>query len=270
MIPVQRGAEPAKLLAERDKQLARLRAMPTPFDPREIKGYRIIVHELATRQNFKCCYCEAKLRDTFNPVDHFRPKGAANRMPGSNARHGYWWLAFTWENLLFCCPDCNSSGKKEHFPLANGSTALQAEQNPPGNEIVLLLDPCSGINPAEHIEYVHAIQGKTGYWYARPRNGSILGGHTIEVCNLNQQALLGSRNDHIACHVQRDINYLSLAINSGKKKAILKEFQRISALFAPKMPYSLFTYDVLRANFPDATLLAAINETWPNPAEIGK
>ena len=272
MIPITRGPEPAKLATKRAEQLKHLRTIKPPPVSDDIIGYRIIAEELWKSQRFKCCYCEAHIRLSYNAVEHFRPKGAANRSPGSLERHGYWWLAFHWDNLLFCCPDCNSSAKKDQFPLAHGSTALQAEENPPGNEIAMLLDPTSGINPAEHIEYVHTVQGKrqTRHWYARSRNGLEPGNQTIKVCGLNQQALLQSRDIHIQCHVQKVMDGLDAALASRKKKDILREFQRASALFLPNMPYALLTYDALRAHFPDATLLATIKQTWPTPAEIGK
>ena len=41
----------------------------------------------------KCCYCEQKIEQF--PVEHYRPKSI------------YYWLAYSWDNLLFCCPKCN-------------------------------------------------------------------------------------------------------------------------------------------------------------------
>ena len=272
MIPIQRGPEPAKLAAERHKQLTILRALTQAPVSDDITGYRIVADELAKLQNYKCCYCEFKLRTSYNDVEHFRPKGAADRTPGSNERHGYWWLAFCWENLLFACPNCNRSAKKTFFPLANGSTALQAEEDPPGNEIALLLDPASGINPAEHIQYVYEVQGKnkTGHWFARPRNGSEQEVQTIEVYGLNQQALLESRNDYIFSYVQDKISDLENVIKKGRKRDILLAFQRASDLFRHHMAYSLLSYDVLCANFPAALLQAAIKQSWPPRSSIGK
>jgi uncharacterized protein (TIGR02646 family) len=272
MIPIQRGPEPAVLVQKRETQLNHLRSLGRPPVSKEITGYEVAKAALSKQQNGKCCYCEGKIRTSYNDVEHFRPKGMAERKPGSTERHGYWWLAYCWENLLFACPDCNRTAKKAQFPLAIGSIALKAEETPPGKEIVLLLDPASGINPAEHIQYVLVTQGKTNIpnWYAMPRNASALGTHTIEVCELNQIPLLSSRTDHIDCHVQKIISDLENAIKSRKKTKIKAHFDRACGLFQPHMPYSLFTYDVLRHHFPDQELQAVLKQSWPPPAAIGK
>jgi len=47
--------------------------------------------------NLKCAYCEQKLLDTPKHIEHYRPKDI------------YYWLAFSWDNLLLSCGSCNSS-----------------------------------------------------------------------------------------------------------------------------------------------------------------
>jgi hypothetical protein len=89
----------------------------------------------------------------FNDVEHYRPKTSADRLPGSTATHGYWWLAYTWDNLLFACPSCNRSNKNDLFPLEHGSTPLHDPDDAPGGERPLLLHPRQD-NGVEHIEFV--------------------------------------------------------------------------------------------------------------------
>jgi len=43
----------------------------------------------------KCAYCEKNLDDTDKNIEHYRPKSI------------YYWLSFSWDNLLFCCAQCN-------------------------------------------------------------------------------------------------------------------------------------------------------------------
>lgn len=58
----------------------------------------------------KCAFCETS--DELMHVEHFRPK-----------RGGYYWLAYSWDNLLLACPMCNSH-KGNEFPLSkNGIKA---------------------------------------------------------------------------------------------------------------------------------------------------
>ena len=51
----------------------------------------------------KCAYCE-----TYDPsphVEHYRPK-----------RGGYYWLAYSWDNLIISCSQCNTK-KGNQFPI---------------------------------------------------------------------------------------------------------------------------------------------------------
>jgi len=50
----------------------------------------------------KCAFCEQRVE--FPQVEHFRPK------------HIYYWLAYSWDNLLFACLGCNSH-KNNHFDI---------------------------------------------------------------------------------------------------------------------------------------------------------
>lgn len=50
----------------------------------------------------KCAYCEQKVEQIH--VEHYRPK----RKKGTDS-YAYYWLAFSWDNLLFACPNCNSN-----------------------------------------------------------------------------------------------------------------------------------------------------------------
>lgn len=53
--------------------------------------------------NGKCAFCEQRVERW--QVEHFRPKSI------------YYWLAFSWDNLLYACPDCNGS-KSNRFDLS--------------------------------------------------------------------------------------------------------------------------------------------------------
>ncbi len=89
-------------------------------------------------QRRKCCYCERIREAKREPdIDHFRPK---KRVRGQSERDlGYWWLAYTWTNLLFCCRPCNQL-KSDHFPLLTGNCARTPE-DPLAEERPGLIDP---------------------------------------------------------------------------------------------------------------------------------
>ena len=56
--------------------------------------------------HLKCAYCEQKLLDAPKHIEHYRPKDT------------YYWLAYSWDNLLLCCGGCNSS-KGTRFAIFN-------------------------------------------------------------------------------------------------------------------------------------------------------
>lgn len=54
-----------------------------------------IKDELENICHNKCVYCEKDVGDSFYHIEHYRPKSV------------YYWLAFSWDNLMICCDKCN-------------------------------------------------------------------------------------------------------------------------------------------------------------------
>ena len=54
-----------------------------------------IKNELKRLYNSKCGFCEKDVTDHTPHVEHYRPKAK------------YWWLAYSWDNLLLACEECN-------------------------------------------------------------------------------------------------------------------------------------------------------------------
>ncbi|RKR43244.1 hypothetical protein [Paraburkholderia sp. BL17N1] len=272
MILVSRGDEPDFLSPVRAEQLEVLRALGRPPISTEIKGYRVVADVLWRAQHYKCCYCETKTKSSFNDVEHYRPKAAADRNPGSTLRHGYWWLAFSWSNLLFSCSSCNRSAKNDRFPLDHGSTALVHEHEPPGQEIPLLLDPCGRENPVVHIEFVHrphAAGGRTKYWFADARAGSTLGATTIEVCNLNHRDLLDLRGDYFDLVISSYIEALRQALRDRNPDQVSFAYERAKGLLRSPNQYVALAYDSLRSAIDERILEEMIGQRWPQPTEVG-
>lgn len=273
MIPVHRGAEPQNLEAVRAAKLAAYRLLGRAPRADEIDGYRGVAVDLWRAQHFKCCYCEHKITSRFNDVEHYRPKGRAVRVPGCTHDHGYWWLAFTWDNLLFACPSCNRSGKNDLFPLDHGSVSLQPEHAAPGGEIPLLIDPGSSVNPVEHIKFVKETLGPSGgpfYWWARARNQSVRGQATIDACDLNHLDLLELRNDHFESVILRYVTPLRDALaNNSSPAEVEKEFVRALYLLDSRNCFVGFTYDALCACIPNSELAVVAQLSWPKPDQLG-
>jgi uncharacterized protein (TIGR02646 family) len=140
------------------------------------------------------CVCEE--RGSLWDVEHFRPKGSVAE---DRSHHGYWWLAYTWENLYLSCVPCNqrrkdqptfdepvlgpTAGKLDQFPIAG-----QRVPNPGDyldDELPLLLDPCRD-QPDLHLMF--DADGQV--W---PREGSVRGEETIRVFVLKRKRLRDAR-----------------------------------------------------------------------------
>ena len=271
MIRIQRGTEPAKLSATRVTELAKISQLGRAPTSKEITGYAIVGDELWRTQYRKCCYCEMIIKKKFHDVEHYRPKASADCGPGCQRQYGYWWLAWTWENLLFACPNCNRSEKNDRFPLAHGSCTLQDHQTPHGQEKPLLLNPADSINPIEHIAFVYEAgkgKGKTRHWRATPRNGSQLGLFSIDVFGLNTDELFELRDSYYEATIAHRIKKLRAALTSDIQSAIEEQFEEALHLLLASQPWVALCYDALRSAIPDAELSKALGRAWPTPNEI--
>ena len=100
---------------------------------------------LLAMQGWVCAFCERKLgEDRRGDVEHFRPKSAT----AEATHHGYWWLAYEFENYLLSCTTCNSTYKRTRFPIKPGASHVEygtRAQLP--QEARLLVDPA--VDPIE-------------------------------------------------------------------------------------------------------------------------
>jgi uncharacterized protein (TIGR02646 family) len=263
VIRVVRGAEPAKLTGVRAAKLGDLRRTAVARLPtgEEIDGYRVIAEEIWRAQHHKCCYCETGVLRDYNDVEHFRPKAEADRGPHCLARHGYWWLAFTWENVLFSCPGCNrGKAKGIQFPLDAGSIALDAliEEQPPGRELPLLVDPASECG-LDHIEFKLVA----GLW--RPFGRTPRGDKTIEVCRLAREDLVERYTVHVDKAVLPEVKDVRVAMTSGDRRAVHRALWRAQQrLLLPHAAYVGLSYDAIVHLVPNQDL-APFALQWLRP-----
>ena len=188
MILIRRGDEEPTLPAVRTAELERVEALLTTKPKLKATDfgseYACARTLLRARQHKKCCYCEKFVETKHEPVEHVRPKTAARRSE-TQMDPGYWWLAWTWENLLFCCTRCNTL-KSTWYPLQAGQP-LQPQEHPPGRERPGLLDPSvDADDPIAHIQFRYI----TGRWIPTPRSGSRRGYETIRRIQLDRSDLL--------------------------------------------------------------------------------
>jgi hypothetical protein len=182
--------------------------------------------------NGKCAYCETPIVSG-NPgdVEHFRPKAYCQPLgPARNrddyggqpparrnagpALEGYWWLAYKWTNYLLSCNRCNSTWKRNQFPV--GSTRARHGDRL-SNEKALLINPFE-MDPEPHFEFdtlTGQIRGLTPEGVA-----------TVDVCGLDRRSLEVQRATKGAKLNKRYREYL----NALQKSNIVAQDNALNAL----------------------------------------
>ena len=127
---------------------------------RNIYGHNTVREALKDAHNGKCCFCEGKKFRAFSPADveHYRPKGSIRQKEQSKAAlPGYFWLAYSWDNLYWCCQTCNRSNKRDFFPLKNPAKRARSTVDNLAEEKPLILDPGGLDDPRDHIGFHREI-----------------------------------------------------------------------------------------------------------------
>jgi hypothetical protein len=275
MIRIVRGAEPAALARVRARRLpAAIRAYDArgagaPELTATLVGYGppAVKKALYLAQEKKCAWCERRRDYSSSPVDHFRPKDGAWRHARGAAsaidRGHYWWLTWTWMNLLFVCPRCNDRGHKaNYFPLAAGSTALALQRRPhqgvPGaawfrtsSERPLLIDPAVE-DPLDHITWrplQRALDRRDWKW--SPWGLTARGQATIDVLRLGEIA--DEVEHHLRTAVLPSLEEVEEHCSASRKAAGAARWRTLlSDTLAPASPLSAATWCALEIWMPSA------------------
>lgn len=202
MIRLHRGPAPAIFSSRRcQDERARLereaddclrRGEPVPkfefkdslYNHKKTRSQPAVKKVLCDTQNSKCCYCEGRITPTaYGAIEHFRPKSAWRQRPQDpDSPHGYYWLAYEWDNLLLSCEVCNSSHKKTLFPITNARTRARDHHMGCAAERPLLIDPYTE-DPGVSLEFIGASAV-----HRNPR-----GYTTIRTLGLNRNELVSER-----------------------------------------------------------------------------
>lgn len=159
------------------------------FD-RTIYGHEEVKAALRLAQHDKCCFCESFVTDISpGDVEHYRPKAAfCQRSGGPLRRPGYYWLAYEWQNLLFCCEKCNREGKGNLFPIRRVRRRATSPQHSLAAEEPLLLNPADD-EPSQYLQF----SGEFVFPVRKSRRGQA----TIDTLKLNRDQLAGQRRKHL-------------------------------------------------------------------------
>ncbi len=157
MIRITKPAAPQKLLTdgqaetEHNKQLYENGVREFEIK-KSIYGHKTVKKALTAAQYQKCCFCERKTE--IGDIEHLRPKNAYQQKEGEPlAKPGYYWLAYKWDNLFFCCEKCNRSYKRNLFPLVDESKRAKSHLDDLNTEEPLFIHP-EKENPEKFIEFI--------------------------------------------------------------------------------------------------------------------
>ncbi len=159
-----------------------------PFDREALYP---LLPEILKLGHGKCAYCEQPLNEKTVNIDTYRPKDM-DRAPDVDGH--YWWLAFTWNNLLPACKPCNAA-KRNLFPVAAQRCAVGTTGEALDAEAPLLIDPARE-DPGVYLDT--ADNGML-----RPAKGlaqldTMRAASTIELLQLNRRELVMARSEAMA------------------------------------------------------------------------
>jgi uncharacterized protein (TIGR02646 family) len=236
--------EPTGLAARREQQLLGLGASRPERTTAHAHAYQAVKSELIKQQRHKCCYCERRTVPDHNDVEHYRPFAL------------YWWLAWTWENLLFACAACNrKGGKLDQFPLAVNSIRLTFPEQPPGREQPLLLDPSTD-EPRDHIRFKLLPNGR---W--APIGLTERGQATIRIVDLSRDTYLEQFAHHVTSVVMPVVADIKRELAVGLSPSFREYWRtKCAQLLDPDRDFRALSEDVLRHEFP------SFPEPPPGPA----
>ena len=255
MVRLDREKEPAQLRRIRSVERRRVGDLAKVKDPTsdEIGNrhrHQAVLDALYSRQHRKCCFCEFYEISSYNDIEHYRPKARVRHSQAQPERLGYWWLAWTWSNLMFACAECNRSFKKTWFPLEESSIPLKPMQTPPGREKPLLINPFEE-NPIDYIQFVPV--GRQNRWIAQARAGHPKGICTIETVGLNRDKHVDFYQIHVEDVVEHHRMKINSALIEGNPAQIAETWlDETNHLLHPRRPFLGLSYDALDAYFPES------------------
>jgi hypothetical protein len=172
----------------------------------------------------KCAYCEQFCKAE---IEHYRPKKGIIE---DSTHDGYYWLCYSWSNLVPSCRYCNTEGGKGNkFPIINETKRVkkptitsakldknkcEAHKTPLINEEPYLLHPEIDKNPEKFLAF-RINNDKTGVEIfgidAKNR-----GKTTIGICNLNRTDLVMKRLAEVYFTIKQKIKIIFLLSEEGR------------------------------------------------------
>jgi len=205
----------------------------------------------------KCAFCESDITNDFGDIEHFRPKnGNEDKIKKCVNTYSYYWLAFSWDNLLPSCSRCN--GKKTNcFDIGGDRATYDTSDN-----LENLHYKTEEYNKQEVPKLLHPEYDTFEHKISFDDKGKICSEdervlYTIKICDLNRPLLSKDRQDIIVDFIndlQEHIVSFETHYNEENFDMCLEYFKTTIANFIKhsnkQYPYSLIRKYV-KDNFED-------------------
>lgn len=287
MIRVRRTTEPVALARARTSRLplasqiystygapsSRLADVLTGDDVAELK------RTLFKDQRKKCAWCERRRDFSSSPIEHYRPKnGAWRNEPGESRRASpahYWWLTWTWENLLFACARCNDAGHKaNYFPLLADTPEMSSPSSPFLASIPTEIFDVSAERPAlldptvdaflDHARWTPTnTQHARALWTWSPTHLTERGRLTIKILKLDE--LTDEVSAHLVRHVLRGVKDVELHLRGRRTRQAAERWASVLAMLAPEENFTAATWCALQHWMPEPQRVAWELAPIPRP-----
>jgi len=162
----------------------------------------------------KCGFCEQKVEQW--QVEHFRPKSH------------YYWLAYSWDNLLLVCPTCNVH-KSNHFEIEGKRAVYAAKDYNAINALALKYDKVEKpllVNPEREKPQPMIEFRQDGTMRSRSKRMR----YTITLCKLNRPSITDMRkkilDDFKQNVVSEWLGSKTVAERKTKLKLLIRMFKR--------------------------------------------
>lgn len=168
--------------------------------------YHDIKEVLFDIYNKKCAFCEQRIEVPH--IEHFRPKNT------------YYWLAYSWDNLILACPTCNTF-KSRKFLVAGTFFQFQFD---PATTFQNIHRSCAVIDVSEkpvlvnpEVEDLSADLIFNEYGEVKSTNARLQ--HTIEQCMISRDDLCYQRKK-ILDDFKKDIERVFESCNDPNERKI--------------------------------------------------
>lgn len=208
-----------------------------------------VKEKLNSLYHHKCAFCEDHAEQTH--VDHYRPKT------------DYYWLAYSWDNLICSCPTCNQfktndfaiKGKKAVPPKTTDDLSnvnILSSQEYDREEKPMLLNPERDVlNDAFLFDMEGHIKG----------NNNPRADYTIETCHLDRKDLVDARRKLIDDYRKTIKAELFNASTSDEQRKAIEVLTRDFQRKASDITNTFYAYRNAALGWLDNIVKSVIKET---------